>query len=527
MIKNAFSIFNDILGPIMTGPSSSHTAGCARIGKMARTLYGKEIGRAQVVFDARGSYPNTYIGQGSNYGFTGGLLGFLPDDPRLKQAIRIAIELKIKIDFKQADLGAHHPNQARIDVFDEQDNLAMSVMTYSTGGGMFEIVEMDGFSVSIKGNQRKAYIACYKGPAEAAIQRMLNGAAVEYSAQNKGGQILFEALLDSSFDAASIASIKDNPDVLFVRVAEVILPVALKRQGAPVFANAEEALAYNEGRNLKLWQLAVDYECSVGEIEPEDVFNKMRHVLEVMRESAKVPAAGQLEKTGFLEPTAFIMLEGLEKRKTVNMGLLQKMIVWSTAVMENSCAHNIIVAAPTAGSSGVIPAAILGIGEEMGLKDKGIIEALLAAGVVGAFIANQATFGAEVAGCQAENGAASAMAAAGVIQMLEGTVEEGFQAASLALQNLLGLICDPIGGLTEIPCVNRNVVAAVNAVTSANMVVCGYNPVIPLDEVIIAMLKVGKLLPRELRCTCEGGLCDTPTAKRIALRLKETGKTEG
>ena len=146
----------------------------------------------------------------------------------------------------------------------------------------------------------------------------------------------------------------------------------------------------------------------------------------------------------------------------------------------------------------------------------------MAAGLVGAFIANQATFGGEVGACQAENGSASAMAAAGVVQLLNGTVEQSFQAASLAMQNMLGLICDPVAGLTEIPCIGRNVSSATNAIMSAYMVLCGFNPVIPLDETIITMGRVGEQLPEELRCTCRGGLCVSPTGCKITQEVEAT-----
>ena len=149
-----------------------------------------------------------------------------------------------------------------------------------------------------------------------------------------------------------------------------------------------------------------------------------------------------------------------------------------------------------------------------------MVKGLLASGLAGAFIANQASFGAEVAACQAENGSASAMAAAGIVQLLGGNVEQGFKAASLALQNMLGLVCDPVGGLTEIPCISRNIIAMSNAVQSANMVMLGFDPVIPLDETILSMYEVGQMLPAELRCTCKGGLCNTETAKCVVANLK-------
>lgn len=221
------------------------------------------------------------------------------------------------------------------------------------------------------------------------------------------------------------------------------------------------------------------------------------------------------ERFGFLPYKAQEMYSNYKKisGNLATVGCLDKAMLYAISVMENSCAHNTVVAAPTAGSSGVIPATIFAIGESAELTKEEQIKGLLASGLTGAFIANQATFGAEVAGCQAENGAASAMAASGVVAMLGGTAEQGFKAASMALQNMLGLICDPVGGLTEIPCISRNVAAISNAIMAANMVMLGFDPMIPLDETIRSMYEVGQMLPEELRCTCGGGLCTTPTGR--------------
>jgi len=266
--------------------------------------------------------------------------------------------------------------------------------------------------------------------------------------------------------------------------------------------------------------LAVDYECSIVDITYEEVFEKMSHILKAMKKSTEIHNPGDITKTGFLEPQSHLMQENLKTRKIIDAGLLNKSMIYAVAVMENNCLHNVVVAAPTAGSCGVIPASVIAVGEEMNLSDEEIIKGLLASCLIGAFIANQATFSAEVAGCQAENGAASAMAAAGLVQLMEGSVEKGFSAASIALQNLLGLICDPIGGLTEIPCINRNVMAATNAVISANMALCEYDAFVPLDETIKTMMEVGEMMPRELKCTCEGGLCNSDTGKKVDELLK-------
>jgi L-serine dehydratase len=155
----------------------------------------------------------------------------------------------------------------------------------------------------------------------------------------------------------------------------------------------------------------------------------------------------------------------------------------------------------------------------MGKPEEDIVGALLAAGMIGVFISAHATFAAEACGCQAECGAGSCMAAAGLVTLAGGSAQQATDAASMALQNVLGMICDPVANRVEVPCLGRNVLAATNALACANMALCGYDAVIPLDEVIATMGRVGQCLPPELRCTGLGGLSVTPSAKAIADKL--------
>jgi L-serine dehydratase len=180
----------------------------------------------------------------------------------------------------------------------------------------------------------------------------------------------------------------------------------------------------------------------------------------------------------------------------------------------------VIVAAPTAGSCGTFPGAVLGMADSMGLQKEMIVKGLLTGSLVGLFIARSSTFSAEIGGCQAECGSGAGMAAAALITLLGGTLEQSMAAASMALQNSLGMICDPIAARVEAPCLGKNVSSAVNALSCANMVLAGYDPLIPLDEVVETMDKVGRSLPHELRCTALGGLAITPTAKELEKRLK-------
>lgn len=516
-MKKYYSIFNDVLGPIMTGPSSSHTAACARIGKMTNCLYGNKIEEVEIIFEKNGSYPSTYKGQGSDYGFVGGLLGFFPEDERLKDALDIAKNNNIKITFKSEDFGMNHPNEAAIRIY-KNKKIDMEVMTCSIGGGMFEITKMDNFDVKITGENKKVYIAVKESFPLEEIKSLLN--EKDYFIQRKNDLILFEISIKENEIEDKINYLKTDERVVFYRTAEVILPIGRNNENIPIFYNAQEALVYNKEKNLKMWELAMKYECNISSCSEEEIYEKMKNILKAMRKSLIINKEDKYTKLKILTKNSSEIEEKLKTAEIINIGILNKIIISAIKVMENNCKHNIVVAAPTAGSCGVIPATLISCGEFLEADEEKVIHSLLAAGLIGVFIANQATFGAEVAGCQAENGAASAMAAAGVIELLSGTLEEGFQAAALALENLLGLICDPVGGLTEIPCISRNVLASINSISSANMVKCGYDPIIPLDQVILSMFKVGTILPEELRCTCKGGLCDTVIGKEIYEKIK-------
>jgi L-serine dehydratase len=179
----------------------------------------------------------------------------------------------------------------------------------------------------------------------------------------------------------------------------------------------------------------------------------------------------------------------------------------------------VIVAAPTAGACGGLPGAVIGAASKMGLPIEDMTRAMLAAGLVGVFVAAHATFAAEVGGCQAECGAGSGMAAAALVTLAGGTTKQALNATSMALQNILGMICDPVANRVEVPCLGKNVLAASNALACANMALAGFDPIIPLDEVIATMDQVGRSLPAALRCTGLGGLSITPTSQEIERRL--------
>ena len=209
----------------------------------------------------------------------------------------------------------------------------------------------------------------------------------------------------------------------------------------------------------------------------------------------------------------------MEDRLLIDSGVLNQIVLYTTALMESKSAMGLIVAAPTAGACGGLPGACIGAASVLGLSAEDMARAMLAGGIIGVFIAAHATFAAEVGGCQAECGAGSGMAAAALVSLMGGSTQQAVNAASMALQNVLGMICDPVANRVEVPCLGRNVMAASNALVCANMALADFDPVIPLDEVIETMDEVGKMLPSELRCTALGGLSITKTSKAIEKRL--------
>ena len=195
---------------------------------------------------------------------------------------------------------------------------------------------------------------------------------------------------------------------------------------------------------------------------------------------------------------------------------LTRAIAYSMAVLEVNAAMGLIVAAPTAGSSGVLPGAVLSLSEICGWSETKQMDGLLNAGAIGYLLMRNATVAGAEAGCQAEVGAASAMTASAIVELMGGTPEMCFQAASLALSNLLGLVCDPIAGLVEVPCQSRNAIGVANAFTCAQLALSGITHPVPFDEMVEAMYRVGRSLPWELRESARGGNAGTPTGCRLS-----------
>ena len=286
------------------------------------------------------------------------------------------------------------------------------------------------------------------------------------------------------------------------------------------FNTAEELLALCDKDNKNIAEIMRLREIVYGNCTADEVDAKMKKSLDLMRNSAHAPLTKIMRSVGG-------MIGGeaskLEKRraegKSICGNVLTKALIYSQAVLEMNASMGVIVAAPTAGSAGVLPSVLFALEEEFDLSEETLLQGLFVAAAVGCLLMKNASVSGAEAGCQAEIGSAAAMASAAAVHMMGGNAEQCFDAASITISNMLGLVCDPIAGLVETPCQSRNAAGASNALTSAEMVLAGIKAPVPFSEMALCMYKVGKGLPMELRETALGGCAATPTGCSLKCKI--------
>lgn len=493
------SIFNDVIGPVMRGPSSSHCAAALRIGRLARDLMDGEISEVLVEFDRNGSLPTTHSSQGSDMGLCGGLLGWEADDERLPRSEHVLREAGVQLRFETIDCGDPHPNTYRLTLRNSREQCSM--IAISTGGGMIEVISIDGVQLTMDGGYHETLVWLPRG-IEARFE------ADEIARHDAGDLTLWQ------LKAAQFVSV-DAIRATRVKRLSPVLPVLSRKDMKVPYASCTDMLERDGTRHTPLWQLAVDYECARGDISAAEVLAKMIDIVRILRKSIKLGIAGTHYEDRVLGHQSGRFDELMRAGKLLDGGALNRIILYVTALMEIKSSMGVIVAAPTAGACAALPGAVIGMAEAMGKDETEMARAMLAAGLIGTFIATRWTFAAEVGGCQAEGGAAACMAASALVTLAGGSRDQAVAASSLAFQSMLGLICDPIANRVEAPCLGKNVMAAANALSCANMALANFDPLIPLDEVIDAAKAVAEKMPREHRCTSLGGLATTPTSLKI------------
>lgn len=513
------SIFNDVIGPVMRGPSSSHCAAALRIGRLARDLMDGDIQDVLVQFDPDGALATTHASQGSDMGLFGGLMGWEASDGRLPDSERALAEVGVNLRIEITPIQASHPNTYRLRL--SNDKAQHSLTAISTGGGMIGVVDIDGFALAMGGDYWETLLYTDQdGPAMVDHLRQ-NLPDLDVRLHQVQGRGLVEIKTQQPLDTSLIQDLEAQFTIQSVKQLAPVLPILSRRDMTVPFATCEQMLAYKADRDWPLWQLGLDYETQRGDLTEAEVLARMLDIVKILRASVEEGLKGTEYEDRILGPQAGGFVKEAGEGRLLEAGLLNRIIPYVTALMEVKSSMGVIVAAPTAGACAALPGACLAAGDYMDRSDEDVARALLAAGVIGMFVATDSTFAAEVAGCQAECGAAAGMAAAALVTLGAGTTEQAVAAASMALQNSLGMVCDPVANRVEVPCLGKNVMAASNALSCANMAMAGFDQVVPLDEVIQTMDRVGKSLPHELRCTALGGLSITVTSKKIEAELEQ------
>lgn len=279
------------------------------------------------------------------------------------------------------------------------------------------------------------------------------------------------------------------------------------------FKNAKELLTLCQDHQLPISEIMRQRESIVSETTDESVNSRMARVLEIMKDAAFSPVKTPVKSMGgLIGGEAQKLSRHLASGKGICGNVLEKAITYAMATLETNASMGLIVASPTAGSAGIVPGLLLALQEVYDFSDEDIQKALFNAGAIGYLAMRNATVAGAVGGCQAETGVAAAMAASAATELMGGTPLQCTYAASTVLMNMLGLVCDPVGGLVEYPCQNRNASGVAIALVAAEMSLAGITQLIPLDEMITIMFTVGKKLPAELRETALGGCATAPSA---------------
>ena len=286
------------------------------------------------------------------------------------------------------------------------------------------------------------------------------------------------------------------------------------------FRNAKELLELCRQTDLSISEIMRQREIEQGETTGEEADCRMAKAYEIMQQSARTPVnTPGRSMGGLIGGEARRLSEHQKAGKSMCGSLLGKAIMYAMAVLETNSSMGLIVAAPTAGSAGIVPGLMIAMQEEYGFTDEQMIQALYNAGAIGYLAMRNATVAGAVGGCQAEVGVASAMAASAAAELLGASPKSCLDAASTVLMNMLGLVCDPVAGLVEVPCIKRNVIGAMGAVAAADMALAGIRSNIPADQVFDAMREIGDKMDASLRETGFGGLAATPEGIRLRDRL--------
>ena len=434
------SIFNDVLAPATQGPSSSNTVGVYRITSIARAILDGEPVSLKVEMSTKGGFYDTFFGMDSDKACLAGILGEDLIKSDLGKIYDVAKERGLEYDFFFTDRIEKIPTEmGEFTVKSEKETIVLTGITM--GGGEILIRDINGQPCEIKGMHEE--------------EIMIKGS--------------------------------DKP-----RTVPSVYPLKTVRGAVPPFSTSAEMIEYAKSNEKPLWQAALDYECSLTGLTAEEVWKVAEETLDISYASIEAGHRDGVKFDGITVAKAPEIREKMKTTKLIPTGAADDGALDALAVMEYSNSHGIIICMPTGGASGIIPAAIKNTSKTLGKTKEDEVKALLVAGLIGVFYFPTHYHGA--LGCQAEVGIAASMASAGLVSFLTDDPETAERGAVLAMQYIIGQVCDPVAGYPQIPCFIRNVASVPVAMTCANYAILGLDTAVGLDGMVQAVLRAGEKL---------------------------------
>ena len=518
-MKKLPSIFNDVIGPVMRGPSSSHTAASWRIARIGLEILDDPLEKALVEFDSEGAWAPNYREQGTAMGMDGGLLGLDIKDERMKDTENLARERNITIDYLISSFPTDHANTVRLTLYGRTKK-KVQLVAVSLGGGSFQIRSVNGFQVEMDGDLYEILTFTKGKPDITDELKTFLPSEIGLLTGSIDDAIMYEFKSSLPFSEEFISRLKSHPLIDDFSVINPIMPVVSGNQSPMPFTTVASLMEYAEKTGADLGDLGIIYERCMSGMSEKEAIRQMEEIIQIIHSSIDTGIKGTKYSDRILGQQSHL-IKNAEREGKIKDSVVNHIIAYVSAIMESKSAMELIVAVPTAGSAGTMGGLLRAVSENIGSTHDDLIKAYFAAGIVGAYFAQGPGFSAEEHGCQVECGAAAGMAAAAFVQLMGGTAKQALGASSMAIQNMIGLVCDPVADRVEVPCLGKNISAAVNAYSSATMAVSGYDYVIPLDQVIQTVSRVSAMMPTCNKCTGKGGLAITDTALRLKERLKD------
>ena len=509
--KRLMSLF-DALGPVMTGPSSSHTAGILRIGRMGRQFLGGTPQSVELHF--YGALSQTYKGHLSDSAVVGGLIGMKEDSPDIGESLNRAAEEGISVVYVTVPESDRNPNT--VDMRLTLEGRKLKVVGVSTGGGEILMTQLEEFPLCLYGNEDALLFIAERPFEKMEVEKLIGLRLINLGVETVGQRTLHTCLLENAPDAGLLKTVGEQSGVEDVFALSSIFDYKLN-DPVPLFGSIAELLALCESGKTSVPEMAFAFEAKRSGLGRFEVTARAARIWDVMVRSIDAGIKGDNRLiAGFMPGNdAAKLMKTVTEGRNVSGPILGTAVARAIATMESNGCMGCVAAAPTAGSCGVMPGTLLTVAENLGSKPEEIYQALLVGAVMGVLVGMRAPVSGALGGCQSEIGVASAMTAASLTQLAGGTPLQVAHATALALKSILGLICDPVAGPVEIPCIKRNGIGVANALAAADMALAGIESVIPPDEVIDALINVQDLLPTDLKGTLKGGLASTATARHL------------